>query len=181
MDLVGADAGQAIPEENLLRFNQAFCQHNRNHFLKHIVGHEIAHLIAPKVYGEHIQAHGKEWQRVMNRVFHLPADRNHTYDLRQTGCYRFIYGCRCKGRETPLSAIRHNRRQKGVVYFCECCGGRFHFLYEDASTLLKGAPTIKNRNGDRGNLQNGSGMRSKSQPQSRPARSALSVTGIKGG
>ncbi|WP_281648442.1 SprT-like domain-containing protein [Parendozoicomonas sp. Alg238-R29] len=130
LDLTGADAGQAISEDNLLRFNQEFYRHNRNHFVHHIVAHETAHLVAQKVYGHTIAAHGREWQGVMNRVFYVPATCKHNYDLRQSSRYRFIYGCRCSKRETPLSAIRHNRKKRGVVYFCGDCGARYRFLYE---------------------------------------------------
>ena len=130
IDLTGADAGQAIPEENLIRFNQEFYRHNPRHFLRHIVGHETAHLVAQTIYGHTIAAHGQEWQGVMKRVFHLPATKTHTYDLRQSSRYRFIYGCRCPRRETPLSAIRHNRQKRGVVYFCGDCGSRYSYLYE---------------------------------------------------
>ncbi|MCL6271480.1 SprT-like domain-containing protein [Sansalvadorimonas sp. 2012CJ34-2] len=131
VDLTGADAGQAIPESNLLRFNLHFLRYNRSHFLKHIAAHETAHIVAPKVYGHRIAAHGEEWQGVMNRVFKVPAERLHSYDLRQTGRYRFIYNCRCPKKETPLSAIRHNRRKRGVIYYCSDCGARLRFLYED--------------------------------------------------
>ncbi len=131
IDLTGADAGQAIPESNLLRFNRYFLKHNRSHFLKHVTAHETAHLIAPLVYGNQIRAHGLEWQKVMNRVFRVPAELHHNYDLRQTGRYRFIYSCNCPDRETPLSAIRHNRRKRGVIYYCCDCRRRLRFLYED--------------------------------------------------
>ncbi len=135
IDLTGADAGQAIYEENLLRFNMDFCHYNHRHFIRNIVAHEIAHLIAPRVYGQHIAAHGSEWRVVMEQVFRVKPDSHHSYDLRQSGRYRFIYSCRCRGKETPLSATRYNREQRGVIYFCGECGGRLHFLYEETRYL----------------------------------------------
>ncbi|MTI12740.1 SprT family zinc-dependent metalloprotease [Sansalvadorimonas verongulae] len=137
VNLSGADAGQAIPEDNLLRFNQDFCRHNPQHFIHHIVGHETAHLVAQTVYGHTIAAHGQEWQGVMKRVFHLPPATTHNYDLRYSPRYRFIYGCRCPKRETPLSAIRHNRQKRGIVYFCADCGTRYSYLYEARSQAPK--------------------------------------------
>lgn len=131
VDLTGADAGQAIYDDNLLRFNMDFCRHNHRHFLRNIVAHEMAHLVAPKVYGSDIVVHGEEWQEVMTKVFSVTPANFHSYDLRQSPRYRFIYGCRCRKKETPLSAIRHNRIRRGVLYFCGDCGSRLNFLYED--------------------------------------------------
>ncbi|CAM3665887.1 SprT-like domain-containing protein [Parendozoicomonas haliclonae] len=135
IDLTGADAGQAIYEDNLLRFNMEFCRFNQSHFVHNIVAHEIAHLIAPKIYGLSIPAHGQEWQEVMRTVFQVNPTSHHDYDLRQSRLYRFIYGCRCPQKETPLSVIRHNRQQRGIAYFCADCGGKMKFLYEETRYL----------------------------------------------
>ncbi|WP_211829577.1 SprT-like domain-containing protein [Kistimonas asteriae] len=129
MDLLGSDAGQALPGKNRLRFNPALYRQNPTHFVHHIVAHEVAHLIAAKVYGHRIKPHGKEWQAVMT-LFQVPPERCHNYDIRHAGRHHFIYGCDCPEREIPLTAIRHNRIQRGVKYHCQHCGSALAFRFD---------------------------------------------------
>lgn len=129
MDLLGSDAGQALPMKNKLRFNRSLYQQNPKHFVHHIVAHELAHLVAAKFYGHRIKPHGKEWQLVM-LLFHVPPNRCHHYDISLSGRHYFIYSCACPDREIPLTAIRHNRIRRGTRYHCCDCGYPLTFRFD---------------------------------------------------
>ncbi len=121
-NLRGETAGQAWPDQNLIRLNPVLLRENRDHFIQQTVAHEVAHLIAPAVFGDKIRPHGKEWKYVMEEVYKLPAERCHSYDIRSTTRRRYIYECGCAGREIPLTSIRHNRARRGTIYLCQSCG-----------------------------------------------------------
>ena len=123
LNLRGETAGQAWPERNLLRLNKVLLEENRQHYLEHTLGHEVAHLIAEKVYGKKIRPHGMEWKYVMEQVFNLPANRTHSYDIRRASKRPFEYHCSCPGKTIHLSAIRHKRALKGTIYQCTHCKG----------------------------------------------------------
>ena len=129
MDLLGSDAGQALPEKNRVRFNPSLYRQNPEHFIHQIVAHELAHLVATRYYGHRIKPHGKEWQAVMS-LFQVPPDRCHQYDIRLSGRHHFIYSCHCVGREIPLTAIRHNRIRRGLSYHCLQCGASLKFCFD---------------------------------------------------
>ncbi|WP_062270246.1 SprT family zinc-dependent metalloprotease [Endozoicomonas arenosclerae] len=121
MNLRGETAGQAWTEKNLLRLNKQLFLENREHFLEHTIGHEVAHLVAHQLFGRNIRPHGKEWQFIMEQVFHLPANRTHSYNTQNASKRPFLYSCSCEGKTIPLSTIRHNRAVKGTVYLCAQC------------------------------------------------------------
>ncbi len=128
LDLKGEIAGQAWPDQKLLRFNQTLYLENQKHFLKHVTAHEAAHLITYELYGNTIKPHGQEWQKVMTTIFGVPANRCHSYDTSRSSPRPYLYRCECRGKTIPLSSIRHNRSQKGTIYLCtECCSPlRYH-------------------------------------------------------
>ncbi|MCK5894962.1 MAG: SprT-like domain-containing protein [Endozoicomonadaceae bacterium] len=129
MDLLGSDAGQALPMKNKVRFNRSLYRQNPKHFVHHIVAHELAHLVAAQIYGHRIKPHGKEWQSIM-LLFHVPANRCHHYDISHSGRHHFIYSCACPDREIPLTAIRHNRIHRGIHYHCCDCGSALKFRFD---------------------------------------------------
>ena len=128
LDLRGESAGQAWPKKYQLRFNPVLLKENKDHFLTQTVAHEVAHLLAYELFGSRIQAHGKEWQAIMVKVFHLPADRCHTYDTSQSSRKQWLYRCRCSDKTIALSTIRHNRSNKGTVYLCTSCKSPLTFV-----------------------------------------------------
>ncbi|KEQ13777.1 hypothetical protein GZ77_15940 [Endozoicomonas montiporae] len=121
LNLRGETAGQAWPERNQLRLNRVLLEENQQHFLKHTLGHEVAHLIADQVFGRKIRPHGREWTFIMEQVFNLPAKRTHSYDTSQAAKRPFAYICKCPDKVIHLSAIRHNRALRGTVYQCASC------------------------------------------------------------
>lgn len=130
MDILGADAGQALPERNILRFNLVFFANGYAHYLEQIVAHEVAHLVAFHIFGKRIRPHGKEWEEVMVKIFGLPALRCHSYDLSTTGRYPYIYNCGCSDKKNFFSTTRHRRACKGIIYMCRSCGDKLQYSHQ---------------------------------------------------
>ncbi len=120
--LRGQKAGVAHLQDNHLRFNQHLYQENHHNFLQQTVAHEVAHLVAYRVFGSGIKPHGREWQRVMQDVFSLPAKRCHQYVLKLRQTLRYIYHCACPKQDFTFTAQRHARVLKGQRYRCKVCG-----------------------------------------------------------
>jgi predicted SprT family Zn-dependent metalloprotease len=78
--LKGSVGGTANAGTQTLNFHPAFIRNNFEHYVKQTVGHEVAHLVTRWVFGNEVASHGIQWASVM-RVFNLPADRCHRYDL----------------------------------------------------------------------------------------------------
>ncbi|MFM2486547.1 SprT family zinc-dependent metalloprotease [Celerinatantimonas yamalensis] len=138
VDLRGQAAGQANLSRALLRFNPILYQENRQHFLRHTVGHEVAHWIAYSLYGS-VRAHGREWQQIMTDVFDLRAERLHHYNTQSVIGPTYTYHCHCRTHQ--LTKRRHKAIQKGLVYCCRACQGTLtlatHSLLPIQTTFIK--------------------------------------------
>ena len=87
---------------------------NGDDFVNEVVGHEVAHLVASRVQGANV-GHGHRWKEVM-AVFGQPANRCHRLKVvRGTAQKRYTY-CDSNGDSHVISAIRHSRIQKGMIY-----------------------------------------------------------------
>lgn len=124
--LSGTCAGQADLRNNVLLFNPDIFLRNKEHFLKIIVPHEVAHLVAFRVFGD--TGHGPDWKRVMVRLG-LPPDRCHNYDVsdlkRVVTVSRYIYSCKCREHEfTPDEHKKASgllKKGKITVFSCKLC------------------------------------------------------------
>ena len=114
----GKIAGCALLQKNTLKFHPLLYQQNQEHFLTHVVPHEIAHLLVWQLYGK-TQPHGHEWQNIMVNVFNLPPYRTHQYNVDNIGIKTIMYGCECG--EVALTIRRHNKVLKGARYRCKHC------------------------------------------------------------
>lgn len=114
----GKIAGSAMLQSNTLRFHPLIYQQNKQHFLAHVVPHEIAHLLVWQLHGK-TRPHGKEWQTLMTQVFEVPAYTTHRYDVSQLGLTSFLYYCQCG--DVELTVRRHNKVLKGAQYRCKAC------------------------------------------------------------
>ncbi|MCW3148419.1 SprT family zinc-dependent metalloprotease [Stutzerimonas stutzeri] len=128
--LRGQKAGVAHLHDNLLRFNPQLYRENREHFLEQTVAHEVAHLIAHRMFGPRIQPHGEEWQLIMQGVYELAPERCHTYAIERRPRTRYVYRCQCIERDFPFSAQRHSLVRKGRRYFCRSCKATLVFTGE---------------------------------------------------
>lgn len=119
--LRGQKAGVAHLHENLLRFNPQLYLENQADFLQQTVPHEVAHLVAHQLFGEGIQAHGQEWQLIMQGVYELPPKRCHSYAVKRRATTRFIYRCPCPDSDFAFTAQRHTLVSQGRRYLCKRC------------------------------------------------------------
>ncbi len=119
--LRGVAAGKADLARWHLRFNRTLLLDNREHFLVHTVGHEVAHLVVHARWRRRTAPHGKEWKSVM-AAFALPCHVTHRYDVAKVRTRRatFLYRCECN-EAIALGPVRHRRARRGTVYFCRRC------------------------------------------------------------
>jgi SprT protein len=122
-DLIGRAAGIAYWRSRHIRLNHVLLRENFDHFDKHIIPHELAHLICRHIHGEAIEPHGPEWQVVMLTLGVQP-DRTHSLDVTNSRTTPKIYGyvCSCNGNNW-LSQLQHKRSLAGAVYTCRQCKG----------------------------------------------------------
>ncbi|AKD37912.1 hypothetical protein I926_02920 [Pasteurella multocida subsp. multocida OH4807] len=118
----GLKAGVAYLQENEIRLNRTLLLENREEFIRQVVPHELAHLIAYQLFGQ-IKPHGIEWKTIMINVFQLEPHIYHQFDTKNIMKHRFLYECQCGTHH--LSRRRHdNCQNKGISYFCKNCKGK---------------------------------------------------------
>ncbi len=123
-DLTGKAAGMAMfPSRGtpVIRYNALLLTENRDDFLRRTVPHEVAHVVARRLFGRKIRPHGAEWRQVM-QLFGAEASRCHNYDVTRSArrtLKRYAYRCDCRTHQ--LSSIRHNRVKRGQTYHCLAC------------------------------------------------------------
>jgi predicted SprT family Zn-dependent metalloprotease len=83
-DIKGTTAGTAQfnpqdPTKSIIRFSPTLLRENPDDFLKNVVGHEVAHLIARAKFGAIINPHGSEWQSTA-WALGVSNKRCHSYD-----------------------------------------------------------------------------------------------------
>lgn len=128
--LRGLKAGVAHLTENRLRFNAQLYRENREHFLRQTVAHEVAHLVAHQRFGAGIRPHGSEWQQIMLKVYGLPAERCHSYEVKRRQ-RPYLYRCQCPDGELfPFTPQRHALVLRGRSYLCRRCRATLVFSGE---------------------------------------------------
>jgi SprT protein len=124
-DLKGKAAGLLVIYKSgqyKIRYNNTLLEQYGDQFLAQTVPHEVAHLIAHRLYGPGIKPHGKAWRSIM-KYFNTPAIRCHNYDTTNSTVRKIRYfNYRCGCRNHRISAIRHNRVLAGTTYLCRLCG-----------------------------------------------------------
>lgn len=90
-------AGWAKCLQYQVNFDPILLVANRNEFLKQIVPHEVAHILAEHIHGHDIAPHGQEWKDMMI-LLGLSPDRCHKLDTsiskRKFTTYKFACGCK---------------------------------------------------------------------------------------
>ena len=90
------------------------------------VPHEVAHLVAHKLYGNIIAPHGWQWQAIMTDVFGVAPDRCHTMQTtaaRQVAKYKVYCGC----PSHAVTKVILRRMKQGRTYTCRKCGQHLSF------------------------------------------------------
>ena len=75
--ICGSTAGRAWLGQWRIQLNEQLCKENMEDFMNDTIPHEVAHLIAYKVFGD--DGHGDGWKSVM-RALGLNPSRCHNYD-----------------------------------------------------------------------------------------------------
>jgi SprT protein len=113
-------AGRAFLEEGRLEFSKVLYAQNEEQFLNDTVPHELAHIVAYRVFGD--RGHGVHWKQVMN-FLGFEATRCHSYAVqRRSSAKQYSYGCACEGKTHEVSAQRQAWINKGKRYACNTCG-----------------------------------------------------------
>ena len=75
----GTTAGRAWLGQWRIQLNEQLCKENIEDFINDTIPHEVAHLVAYKVFGD--DGHGEGWRSVM-RALGLNPTRCHEYNTR---------------------------------------------------------------------------------------------------
>lgn len=135
-DLRGQSAGQARMPRNgegrtELRFNRVLLQENPDAFVQEVAPHEVAHLAVFWHFGPNVRPHGPEWRWMMETVLGVPATVRHTMAVQKRTRVTYPYLCACPAQVHQLTAIRHNRIQRGQTrYSCKRCGQQLRIQSE---------------------------------------------------
>lgn len=132
-DLKGTTAGTAHSGKWEINLNSILVIENVDAMIDHTVPHEVAHLVAFKMYGRHIKPHGQEWQDVMRRFAKQPH-RCHQYDTTnaRVRCKsRFKYNCACTEGVVVGPIIHRRVQQEKSTHYCRVCK---HYLRECSFT-----------------------------------------------
>lgn len=121
-DLEGTVGGWALYKKWRIRLNWILLGENTKDFLAQTVPHEVAHLVAYKVFGE--TGHGTGWKRVM-RFFGIEPKRCHDYDThnssKRTRPRPHLYICGCPGGKFWLTNNLHSKVSNGQRRWCRKC------------------------------------------------------------
>jgi SprT protein len=115
-------AGRAFLQEGRLEFSKTLYTQNVEAFLNDTVPHELAHIVAFRVFGD--KGHGVHWKHVMNFLGFEPT-RCHSYAVQKRSTAKvYKYVCKCEGKTHEVSAQRQAWINKGKMYQCTTCGTR---------------------------------------------------------
>jgi SprT protein len=77
--LRGRAAGEACPRTAIANYNAELLDKNGDAFIREIVPHEIAHVVAGCVFPGRVKPHGSEWKSVM-ALFGARAAVTHRFE-----------------------------------------------------------------------------------------------------
>lgn len=127
INLRGSSAGVAELRANRLRFNPVLLVENTQEFIHQVVPHEVAHLLAWRVYGKEIKPHGWQWQQIMQEVFSLEALTTHNFCIKTAAKQHYVYSCTCPNFNHYFTKRRHQLVLAGRQYICKKCSSRLSF------------------------------------------------------
>ena len=119
--LRGRSAGDACPSSSTTRYNSGLLDRYGDEFVRSIVPHEVAHIVAWAVFGR-VKPHGPEWRSVMS-FFGVDPSVTHEFETTPARRVRRVpYRCSC-GIPHRMTKRAHLRIRRGTVeYRCRSCG-----------------------------------------------------------
>ncbi len=119
--LRGHAAGEADPASGTTNYNAELLERYGDEFIRSIVPHEVAHVVAERIGGRGVRPHGREWRSVME-YFGAEPSVSHGFETKAARRLTlYPYRCRC-GTIHRLSKRSHRRFRRGsVTYTCTAC------------------------------------------------------------
>jgi SprT protein len=108
---------------------------NKEDFFKRTIPHEVAHLVAFRVFGS--RGHCKDWKFTMTR-FGCDSSRCHSYNVsnvkRSKTVKRFLYECACPA---PLKLTKGDHEKISSGARCRCLKCNKIPVFSNKILLLK--------------------------------------------
>jgi len=122
-DVRGATAGWAYSGQNKIRYNNELMEQNPEEFFARTIPHEIAHIVAEKVFGGIGKkvGHGPQWRRVMEDFGVQDVTRCHSYDVSSVKIDKRIYQYVCGCKTHKVGGKINNKIKAGAIYTCRSC------------------------------------------------------------
>lgn len=120
-------AGLAYCTSIKIELNADLFLENLESFFVSTIPHEVAHIIATKVFPDAKQNHGPEWKSVMRSLGYVPTARHSfapTATMKSNSLFR--YTCSCD-KEFFLSKIMHNKINRGNDRYHTVCKTKIVF------------------------------------------------------
>jgi SprT protein len=126
--LRGRSAGEACVQTATTNYNGEMLDRHGESFIRRIVPHEVAHIVAHHAFAGPIRPHGREWKSVMS-FFGASDSVTHDFESKPARTYgRFAYGCRCASPHYLTKRAHGRVRRRTVEYTCLECGEALSFL-----------------------------------------------------
>jgi SprT protein len=117
----GTYAGLANVSRHVVKFNEVLAKNNPETF-DNTISHEVAHLVAAKVYPRAKQAHGPEF-KLVHQILGGSGARCHSYDVsgvRKNAVKRIIGKCNCTSHNLTVGTARKILARE-ASYYCKLC------------------------------------------------------------
>ncbi len=124
----GGHAGLAYVQRNHVEFNEVLAKENGDSFKSTII-HEIAHLVAKRVFPKAKQAHGPEFKHV-DVSLGGRGTRCHSYDVssvkQKRNKTRYQVVCACQTHWTTKKVVEALKNPRNTVT-CKQCGSKVEY------------------------------------------------------
>jgi SprT protein len=125
-DLRGTVAGRAKLQQWVIHLNPTLLVENVDTFIRRTPNHELAHLIAFRVYKREETGHGAKWKFIMSNIMKQAPERCHSYDtttIRERTGGTVSFDCKCTVHKVTQRKARNilNAMVTGNQYRCRQC------------------------------------------------------------
>lgn len=114
--------GRAFLSENRIELNRRLLEKHPEE-LAPTLAHELAHLVAPLIYGRRGLSHGEGWQKIVRCLGFAPS-RTHDLDVSEMKSRHAVKAwavCACEGRRHAIYAQKLRKIRRRYRYLCLRC------------------------------------------------------------